>query len=88
MRVEKVNEDVTLGCEVWSRGSRAWGHKAKVFYKGYEVDSASVRYYNRTWEMFQFDTVKSCLMNKLDKSKALPLSDRIAIARFIKRITN
>lgn len=80
MTIQKVNEDISIGCEVWNRGNSAWGHEAKLFYKGEEVESNRVRYYNRTWEAYQFDTVKSGLMSKLDESKSLSLSERRAIA--------
>lgn len=79
MTIQKVNEDISIGCEVWSKGGR-WGHEAKLFYKGNEVESVRARYYNRTWEAYQFDSVKSGLMNKLDESKSLSLSERRAIA--------
>ena len=85
MRIEKINEDVSIGCEVWSRGNQAWGHEAKLFYQGQEVAKNRVRYYNRTWEAYQFDSVKSGLMSKVDKEKTIPLSDRIALAKFINR---
>ena len=84
MRIEKINEDVSIGCEVFSN-SRNWGHIAKCFYQGREVESKKVFYQNRTWETFQFDTVKACLVGLLDKNKTIPLSDRIALARFVNR---
>lgn len=84
MQIEKVNENVSIGCEVWSN-SRAWGHEARLFYKGEEVAKNRVRYYNRTWEAYQFDSVKGGLMSKVDNEKTIPLSDRIALAKFINR---
>lgn len=84
MNIQKVNKNVSIGCESFSN-SRNWGHRAVCFYKGGEVESLKVFYQNRTWEAYQFDTVKSCLLSKLDESKAIPLSDRIAISRFINK---
>lgn len=85
MTIEKVNEDLSIGCESFSN-SRNWGHLAKCFYQGREVASKKVFYQNRTWEAYQFDTVKSCLMDTVDSQKVVPLADRIAMARFINRI--
>lgn len=85
MIIEKVTEDLSIGCEVWNRGNQAWGHEAKLFYKGQEIAKNRVRYYNRTWEAYQFDTVKSGLMDVVDKDKAIPLSERIILAKFISR---
>lgn len=84
MNIQIINKDISIGCEVWNCG-RQWGHRAKCFYKGQEIAEKSVRYYNRTWEAYQFDTVKSCLMDMVDKQNVIPLSDRIAMARFINR---
>ncbi len=83
MTIQKINDKLSIGCEVWNRGNSAWGHRAKAFYNGEEVASRSVRYYNRTWEAYQFDTAKSLLMDVLDNEKVVPLADRVAMARFI-----
>lgn len=44
-------------CESWSN-SRAWGHRVVLFENGREVDEAKIRYYNRTWECY---TYQSCM---------------------------
>lgn len=85
MTIQKINDDVSVGCEVFSN-SKAWGHIAKLFYKEQEMLENKVRYYNRTWERYQFESVLSGLVNLADKNKTIPLSDRIALAKFINRI--
>lgn len=84
MQLEKVNENIIIGCEVYNN-SRAWGHIAKCFYKGNEVAEARIRYHNRTWEAYQYDSVKQKLVGKVDELKTIPLSERVALARFINR---
>ena len=86
MTIQKINDKLSIECEVWNRGNSAWGHRAKAFYNGEEVANVSVRYYNRTWEAYQFDSVKGGLMSKLDNTKILSLADRVVIARFINRV--
>lgn len=86
MRIEKINDRLSIGCEVWNRGNSAWGHRAVLFVNGLSFEENKVRYYNRTWEAYQFDTVKGGLMNKLDNTKTLSLADRVAIARYINRV--
>ena len=86
MQIQKINDKLSIGCEVWNRGRSAWGHRAVLFVNGLSFDNSSVRYYNRTWEAYQFDSVKSILMSKLDNTKILSLADRVAIARFINRV--
>ncbi len=79
----KINNNVFIECEVYSN-SKTWGHIARCFYLGQEVAKNKICYYNRTWEAYQFDSVKSGLLAKIDKEKIIPLLDRIAIAKAIK----
>jgi len=81
MTTQKIGIHVEIVCEVWNRGNNAWGHRAVCMYNGYQVAENKVRYYNRTWEAYQFDTVKGGLLTKLDKEKVVPLVDRILIAK-------
>lgn len=37
MEIKKINEKLSVGCEVYSN-SRAWGHQVKAFYNGQEVE--------------------------------------------------
>ena len=45
--------------ETWSN-SNGWGHKTTVFKNAYEFEAHKVKYYNRTWEMY---TYQSCMLN-------------------------
>lgn len=42
-------------CETWST-SRAWGHKVTMLKNGIECQVNKVRYYNRTWEQWTYQT--------------------------------
>lgn len=46
--------------EYWET-SRAWGHKSTLFKNGNELAKNKIRYYNRTWECYRY---QSC-MNKV-----------------------
>lgn len=37
----------------------AWGHKTTVLRNGHDYGSHKVRYYNRTWEMYTYQTCMS-----------------------------
>lgn len=39
-------------------------HEATLLFKGREVGRAKVCYYNRTWEAYQYDTVRAVLAEK------------------------
>lgn len=44
--------------EGWST-SRAWGHRTVVIRNGYSYEDHKVRYYNRTWECYTYQTCMS-----------------------------
>ena len=83
MIIRKINDDVSIALESYSN-SRAWGHIARCIYRGREIEQARVRYQNRTWERYQFESVMCGLVDKLDKTKAIPLADRVAMYQNIK----
>lgn len=37
--------------------SRSWGHTAVVFKGDYELSRSKIRYYNRTWERYTYQSV-------------------------------
>ena len=43
--------------ETWET-SRSWGHRTLLFRNGAKVGEHKIRYYNRTWERFQY---QSCM---------------------------
>lgn len=52
-------KEYTFVCETWET-SRAWGHRVVLLRNGYEISEAKIRYYNRTWECYQYQ----CCMKK------------------------
>lgn len=84
MQIIKITDNLSISGEVYSN-SRAWGHEAKAFYNGREIEKNRIRYYNRTWERYQFESCFYGLLDKLDKNKQIPLFDRIELARYIKK---
>lgn len=61
----------TLVCESWHTRD-SWGHKVSLYRNGsFFVGSAKNRYYNRTWERYQFqNTIKSVIFNAIQEIKA------------------
>lgn len=47
--------DYTFVCNYWET-SRAWGHEVHLIKGLHEVSKARVRYYNRTWEKYTFQS--------------------------------
>lgn len=61
----------TFVCEFW-KTKNSWGHKVAL-YKNDNVliGTAKVRYYNRTWERYQYQSaIKSVIHDTLEKIKA------------------
>lgn len=79
-----INEDTKIVCRSYSTRS-AWGHIAICEYKGKVVESVKVRYYNRTWERYQYESAMLLLVDKLDKNNTIPLKDRYAMVINIKQ---
>lgn len=47
----------TLVCETWNTRN-SWGHKVTLYRnETFEVGRAKIRYYNRTWESYQYQSV-------------------------------
>lgn len=52
----KVNEDTQIDC--WTYETRStWGHRANLVRNGRITMEAKVRYYNRTWESFTYESI-------------------------------
>lgn len=80
---KKITDNLSITGEVYSN-SKAWGHEVKAIYHGREIEKNRIRYHNRTWERYQFESAWRGLTDKLDKTNAIPLSERLALARAIK----
>lgn len=71
MRITKTTSNGTkfeFVCESWST-SRAWGHRVKMYVDDCYYPSADVkiRYYNRTWEAYQY---QSCMHAAVGKARS------------------
>lgn len=61
----------TIVCESWQI-QNSWGHKVSL-YRNYSflVGSAKIRYYNRTWEKYPYQSaIKSVIYNAIAEIKA------------------
>ena len=51
----RTSGDFQFACNYWET-SNAWGHEVRLCKHGVEVGRARVRYYNRTWEAYTFQS--------------------------------
>jgi hypothetical protein len=83
MKLIKLTDTLTVSTETYSN-SQAWGHEVKAFYNGYEIEINRVRYHNRTWEAFQYQSALQGLLGKLERHNGIPPADMKALREYIK----
>lgn len=57
LKAEGFNQEIIFINDTWET-SNAWGHKSVLWIDGVEIATNKVRYYNRTWEAYQY---QSCM---------------------------
>lgn len=77
----------TLVCESWT-DRKSWGHKVTLYKNDtIKVGTLKTRYYNRTWETYQFrNTIKGVIWNALEALKTA-LKETFKAVRGYKIIT-
>lgn len=60
----------TLVCETWNTRN-SWWHEVTLYKNDtFKVGRAKIRYYNRTWESYQYQsTIKNVIIDVLEKLK-------------------
>ena len=79
----KSGREYSIVNEYWET-SRAWGHKSTLVAQCGEVESRKVRYYNRTWESYTYQT---CMSGLLDTILENNLKSYIAQIKEVRGIT-
>ena len=79
----KSGREYSIVNEYWET-SRAWGHKSTLVAQWGEVESRKVRYYNRTWESYRYQT---CMYGLLSSILENDLKDYITREKENKGIT-
>ena len=79
----KSGNEYSIVNEYWET-SRAWGHKSTLVAPWGEVESRKVRYYNRTWESYTYQT---CMSGLLDTILENNLKSYIAQIKEVRGIT-
>ena len=69
--------------EYWET-SYAWGHKTTIIRNGFDYGTHKVRYYNRTWEMYTYQT---CMSGAIETIKEEELQRFIDSYKYKNNIT-
>ena len=76
--IRKINtekHEYIFTCYVYDN-SRSWGHDCILNRDGYQIGHNRIRYYNRTWESYQFQSVMMGLIYDLiEQEKQTALND-------------
>lgn len=73
-------------CNTYST-SQSWGHKATLFENDIQIGENTIRYYNRTWEMYQYQSVMQGAVSKLKEKAQKRVENNYRTEHEIKRIT-
>lgn len=79
----KSGNEYNIVNEYWET-SNSWGHKSTLIAPWGEVESRKVRYYNRTWESYTYQT---CMSGLLDTILENNLKSYIAQIKEVRGIT-
>lgn len=60
-------------CEYWET-RYSWGHEVHVFRNDIEIASNKVRYYNRTWEYFRYQT---CMLGAINNAMSVRINTEL-----------
>lgn len=70
-----THKNYTIVAETYTT-SNAWGHKATLYHNNYAIATNKIRYYNRTWESYEYQSViRGLISSEIEKhyTKAITL---------------
>ena len=78
--------EFTFTNNTWSN-SNGWGHETRLFQNCCEIGKNRVRYYNRTWECYTYQScMQGCVYQLIDELEER-LKDRFKNEKGINRLT-
>lgn len=72
-KFEINGNNYTFVCGQWEN-SRGWGHEVTLFIEHLQLSYAKVRYINRTWESYQY---QSAMLEAINKKQAETIKNAI-----------
>lgn len=70
MKTFKINKSAQIVADTYGN-SRSWGHKATLLIDGEDVAHTKIRYYNRTWERFEYEDVLRKVLTETKQGREL-----------------
>jgi len=81
MTTFNITDNIVIKASVYEN-SRNWGHKAEVYVDNELLFKRYIRYINRTWEEWQFQS----LLQHVAESKKLTEKQRLAVKLYLLHI--
>jgi len=73
-------------CEGYSN-SRAWGHRVVLLENGIEKADVKIRYYNRTWECYKFQTTMQKAVREVQERREKRIIEDYKYDHNVNRLT-
>lgn len=73
-------------CESWSN-SKGWGHRVVLFENDREINEAKIKYYNRTWECYTYQSCMQKAVRELLDDRKLNVIDNYKYVKGISRLS-
>lgn len=86
----KITDKLAIGAEYYET-SRSWGHKAHLYrvrtpeQDDLLIESEKIRYYNRTWESYQFQCVMQSVVNKALQHKLITKKEAQVCQKYLEK---
>lgn len=84
--MEIIYKNYRVTAKSWEK-SRSWGHKATLIKDGSILNTISIRYHNRTWESYKFQSVLFNVVEDYKQNELKEFFDRMKKASQIKRLS-
>ena len=84
---KKINKNkYTFINEGWSN-SNGWGHRSVLFKNNYQIAENKIRYINRTWEQYEFQSCMQGCVYPLIENRKSELKERFKEEKNITKLT-
>lgn len=77
------SKDLYVICESERRGTSGFNHTGKIYYKSKLVDSEKIKYYNRTWEAWTYQSILKKCEDWIDNNLILESFKRLSREDYI-----
>lgn len=82
-KIFTYDKDLYVVCYSENRGRSGFNHIGKIFYKNKLVCTDKIKYYNRTWEAWEYQSILRSCENWIDNNLKLEHFKRLSTCDYI-----